>query len=241
MALTGLFLCVFLVVHLMGNLQLFKHDDGFAFNHYSQFMTGNPLIKIVSYITYFAILYHAFKGLIMTMNNRKARPVKYQVDGGWANSHWTSRNMGILGTVLLVFIVIHMIDFWYEFKFGNLPTKKYIQYDIGGELKNMEFSGEKFQARVKASLGQINDFTTLEYKDLYKEVYATFDKWWYVLLYTISMFAVAFHLWHGFKSAFQSLGISHPAWNKTIKLVGYGFAVIVPLGFALIPLIIFFS
>src|SRR5438477_12369983 len=112
MALTGLFLCLFLVVHVSGNLQLFKNDSGLAFNQYSVFMTTNPLIKAISYILYATILYHAYKGLVLAWKNQKARPVKYAAFDGKANSPWASRNMGILGTIILVFIIIHMNDFW---------------------------------------------------------------------------------------------------------------------------------
>ncbi|MBN8702836.1 MAG: succinate dehydrogenase cytochrome b subunit [Bacteroidetes bacterium] len=122
MSLTGIFLCTFLVVHLIGNLQLFNNDGGVAFNKYSVFMTTFPPIKIISYLLYTSILLHAIFGLVITMANRKARPVKYAVNRPQDNSAWASRNMGILGTVLFVFIVVHMGDFWYEYKFGKIPT-----------------------------------------------------------------------------------------------------------------------
>ena len=241
MALTGLFLCLFLVVHLIGNFQLLKDDYGFAFNSYSKFMTTFPLIKVVSYANYVAILFHAVKGISLVFKNREARKSKYVVDGSWANSHWTSRYMGILGTIILVFLVIHMSNFWYEMKFGHLPEQKYIHYEVNGVAKVEPYSEDFFNKVTPEVKEQINFIRVEVYKDLFKTVNATFTQWWYVLLYVVSMLAIGFHLWHGFKSAFQSLGINHPAYNKGIQTLGYGFAVLVPLAFALIPLIIFFA
>jgi succinate dehydrogenase / fumarate reductase cytochrome b subunit len=115
MALTGLFLCTFLVVHLIGNLQLLKADGGQSFNLYAKFMTSNPLIKTTSYLLYASILGHAIWGLLLTLKNKKARPVGYYASNN--ASTWNSRNMGILGTIVLAFIVGHMGDFWWEYKF----------------------------------------------------------------------------------------------------------------------------
>lgn len=209
MALSGLFLCLFLVGHLVGNLQLLIPDQAAAqeqFNFYAKFMTTNPAVKILSYLTYFSILYHAFKGLMLTIQNRKARPVDYAVKKRAANSHWTSRSMGVLGTLILVFIIVHMGDFWREMHFEMQPSY---------QLKNGEMV-----------------------KDLYSEVIEAFQNPLYVLLYVASMFAVGFHLWHGFKSAFQSLGLGQPTLAALIQKLGYGFAIIVPLLFAIIPIFI---
>ena len=80
MALTGLFLCTFLIGHLAGNLQLiFKvgEEGRRAFNEYAYFMQHNIFIKILSYVTYLSILFHAIDGLMLAVQNKKARPVKY--------------------------------------------------------------------------------------------------------------------------------------------------------------------
>jgi succinate dehydrogenase / fumarate reductase, cytochrome b subunit len=125
MAATGLFLCTFLIVHVAGNLQLFKGDGGRAFNEYSYFMTHNPLIMTISYLLYTSIIVHALMALILTRHNNDSRPVKYAYTKPEANSPWSSRNMGILGTILLVFIILHMRTFWYEMHFGSVPTAEY--------------------------------------------------------------------------------------------------------------------
>ncbi|WP_460983803.1 succinate dehydrogenase cytochrome b subunit [Spirosoma fluminis] len=125
MSLTGLFLSSFLIVHMAGNLQLFKGDNGRAFNEYTYFMTHNPLIITISYLLYTSILVHALMAWILTRHNQESRPVKYAYARPDANSPWSSRNMGILGTVILVFIVIHMRTFWYEMHFGAVPMAEY--------------------------------------------------------------------------------------------------------------------
>ncbi len=125
MSLTGLFLCSFLIVHLLGNLQLFKSDGGQAFNEYSHFMTHNPLISTIAYLLYASIIIHALMAFILTQHNRASRPVQYAYSKPEANSIWSSRNMGALGTLLLIFIVIHMRQFWYETQFGHLDPIVY--------------------------------------------------------------------------------------------------------------------
>jgi succinate dehydrogenase / fumarate reductase cytochrome b subunit len=80
-----------------------------------------------------------------------------------------------------------------------------------------------------------------EVKDLYTLVALWFDKGWYVGLYVICMLGLAFHLWHGFASAFQTLGLNHVKYNPLIKFVGRTFAIIVPALFALIPVWMYLS
>ena len=109
MSLTGLFLCLYLVIHVAGNLQLFFNDGGEAFNTYAHFMTSNPLIKVVAWATKITILLHAFIGLYLWYINRQAKGVRNKVAN--KSSSWSSRNMAFLGTVLLAFIVIHLNDF----------------------------------------------------------------------------------------------------------------------------------
>lgn len=242
MSLTGLFLCTFLVVHMLGNLQLFYQDAGLSFNKYAVFMTTNPLIKTVSYLLYFTILFHAFKGLYLAYKNQKARPVRYAVYNGAGNSHWTSRNMGILGTIILVFIVVHMSDFWYEYKFGHVPYTRYVTDLTTGKLIQVENMPETFTmaTKMEESIDGFNKITII--KNLYLEVSEEFKNLPLVLLYIASMFAVSFHLYHGFKSAFQSLGLNHRKYNGLINFLGiWVFSIAIPLSFAAMPVYFFFK
>jgi succinate dehydrogenase / fumarate reductase, cytochrome b subunit len=207
MALTGLFLILFLVVHLIGNLQLLKSDEGQSFNIYAQFMTTNPLIVVISYVNYAFILIHIIWSIILTRRNRRARgPEGYAMNRN--SSHWTSRNMGILGTFIFIFLVIHLRSFWYEMHWGGIPTATY--------------DGE-------------------QYKNLYAVVDKAYADIWFVVLYVVSMALLAFHLFHGFGSAFQTLGWNHVKYNPLIKFVGVAFAIVVPALFALIPVYMYMN
>ena len=203
MSLTGLFLITFLVVHASGNALLFKEDGGEAFNLYAQFMTTNPLIKIASYVLYTGIILHVIYALILSVYNKNARPVGYAVAHSEQNSSWKSRNMGILGTIVLIFLVIHLRSFWYEMKFGEVPTVNYAGVEV---------------------------------RDLYSIMMAAFSEWWYALLYVVAMVGLAFHLSHGFWSAFQTLGLQHKKYSPLIKGAGLIFAIAVPLLFASMPI-----
>jgi succinate dehydrogenase / fumarate reductase cytochrome b subunit len=119
MALTGLFLCLFLVGHLAGNLQLLMPDSRLQFNQYALFMTSNPIVKILSYVTYISILFHAIDGIILTVQNKKARPIGYAKSDAGANSSLPSRSMAVLGTLILVFIATHMVNFWARMHFDE--------------------------------------------------------------------------------------------------------------------------
>ena len=96
MALTGLFLCLFLSGHLAGNLQLLVPDNALNFNKYALFMTSNPAVKILSYLTYISILFHAIDGIMLAFQNKAARPIGYAKNNPSANSPWASRNMAVL-------------------------------------------------------------------------------------------------------------------------------------------------
>lgn len=205
MSATGLFLCTFLIGHLVGNLQLLLPPDEalVVFNEYARFMTTNPLIKILSYLTYFSILFHAIDGILLVIQNKKARPVQYAYNKPSANSSWASRNMGLLGAVVLFFIIVHMRSFWYEMHFGSIAL------DVNGN------------------------------KDLYTITTAAFQELWYVVMYVLCMIAIAFHLSHGFASAFQSIGANHAKYTPVIKKVGAAFGILIPLAFAIIPVFLY--
>lgn len=133
MALTGLFLILFLTGHVSGNLLLFQSDGGQAFNIYAKFMTTNPAVKLLSYVTYISIIGHVIYSIFLTRANKSARPVDYTNSNSSKSSSTASRNMGILGTIILIFLVIHMQTFWYQMHWGEVP---FVTYD-GEEYKDL--------------------------------------------------------------------------------------------------------
>ncbi|WP_338768333.1 succinate dehydrogenase cytochrome b subunit [Bernardetia sp. ABR2-2B] len=206
MSLTGLFLVTFLIVHMSGNFQLLNPDvlaASESFNIYAVFMTTFPLIKITSYLLYGSIALHALVALFLTLQNKKARPTGYAITGS-AEKSWASRNMGILGSILLAFIIMHMAQFW-------------SRYHFGGELPVMDIDG-------------------YAYKNLYALVATTFSVWWFSILYLISMLAVGMHLWHGFQSGFQTLGLQHKKYTPLISAASKGLAILFIVGFSSMPL-----
>src|SRR6187455_3060428 len=98
MALTGLFLFLFLLEHLYGNLLLYKIDEGRAYNDYAEWLTGNMLIRTIEYVLFAGFIIHSLDALFLTYSNRKARSVGYSVSHQSQNSSWFSRNMGLTGT-----------------------------------------------------------------------------------------------------------------------------------------------
>jgi succinate dehydrogenase / fumarate reductase cytochrome b subunit len=124
MAFTGLFLCFFLVIHLAGNLQLLLPPEKaqIQYNHYSELLSHNILIKLVSYLLYASIVAHAVLSLFLTLKSREVNGAqKYAYDQRKAASPWQARNMGFLGALLLAFLIFHMANFWYPYKFGAIP------------------------------------------------------------------------------------------------------------------------
>jgi succinate dehydrogenase / fumarate reductase cytochrome b subunit len=133
MSLTGIFLILFLPVHLIGNLQLLNQDSGISFNLYAYFMTHNPLIKAVSYLLYFSILLHTIQGILLWRKNRIARgSVSYAVKAlrGKDTNVKAASNMAWLGIIILVFILIHLYQFWLQMKLGNVPLVSIEEWNI---------------------------------------------------------------------------------------------------------------
>lgn len=279
MALTGLFLCLFLVGHLLGNLQLIiktGEEGKLAFNQYAYFMTHNPFVKVLSYVTYFSILFHAIDGIMLTIQNKKARPINYAYNKPGTNSRFASRQMAVLGSIILIFIVLHMQNFWWKMKYASEPMPLHKVY-VTDPQSNQEqalyitqtdnfFPASAFEtnpmgeAQMEIKNGtefynkQVNIKMGEGYKDLHSVVMAFFGQnkskegiptnsyaGIAVALYVLSMIVLAYHLMHGFASAFQSLGLNNSAYKKGIKQFGNAFAIIISAAFALIPLIIFFT
>lgn len=151
MALTGLFLCLFLVGHLAGNLQLITNmgiEGKRAFNEYAYFMGTNPLIKVMAYLTYISILFHAIDGILLTIQNRKARPVRYAHEKANANSKWYSRSMAVLGSLVLIFIVLHMQNFWWKAKYSDTPMPAHKEVGYAPEVNATQTAIEDAEKEV---------------------------------------------------------------------------------------------
>ena len=204
MSLTGIFLILFLVVHLSGNFKLFYNDGGEAFNHYTDFMSHNPLIQTVAKGLYLLIIVHTIQGILIAIQNRKAKGQRYKIQRT-QKAPWASRSMALLGVLIFAFLMLHMGDFWLKLKMQKAEMVTYTGLDHSIE-------------------------------NAYALVQMSFSKLWIVICYLIGCLALGFHLWHGFQSAFQTLGINHKKYTPIINFVGKLYSVLVPLGFASMPL-----
>lgn len=119
MALTGFLLCSFLVVHVGGNLLLFSGDGGHAFDAYAEFLPSLLVIRIVEWLFFALFLLHIFLGTILWFRNRSARPTKYEANRPKENSTLTSRIMFLTGSIVALFLVIHLTTFWVPARFGG--------------------------------------------------------------------------------------------------------------------------
>ena len=209
MAITGLFIIFFLVIHLAGNLILVLPDSFFPiefwggvanqhdmYNAYSHFLVHFWLITLVAWVLYIAIILHVIDALLITLNNRNAKGEKYAVTDT-STSSWYSRNMGVLGTVIGVFLVIHMAQFWLQYKVLKIEH------------------------------------------DLYDLVLATMKQWWFVLIYELGIIALGFHIVHGIESAHRSLGIYPKKVMRVIKYIALCFGLLMAVLYAIIPIILY--
>lgn len=123
MAITGLFLSFFLIIHLLGNLQLLlpAEEAQLRYNSYSQLLGGNILVKLIGYILYLCIILHTLDAIYLSVKRKKANGSSHPYARRGRESTWYSQNMMALGIIIFIFLVIHFKDFWYHYKFGQLP------------------------------------------------------------------------------------------------------------------------
>eukprot|EP01012_Entosiphon_sulcatum_P008620 TRINITY_DN14730_c0_g1_i1.p2 TRINITY_DN14730_c0_g1~~TRINITY_DN14730_c0_g1_i1.p2 ORF type:complete len:223 (-),score=28.48 TRINITY_DN14730_c0_g1_i1:888-1556(-) len=198
MSLTGLFLILFLLVHCYVNAMIFYNDGGEKFTEAAHFMGTNVVIRITEIGLFAFLILHIVQGLSLWMQNRKRRNTRYAVNAGNATSKWYSRSMGILGTLILLFLILHIRAFW--------APNRFSQTTGNGEL------------------------------DLYGMMRDAFQSLPVVIIYIFGCISLAWHLVHGFFSAFQTLGLAMNKYKGIIKSVGVAFSIIIPLIFILMPL-----
>ncbi len=205
MSISGLFLVMFLLVHLTVNLMLLV-DEGETFNKAAHFMATNPAIKIIEPLLAFGFIFHILFSGYLYIRNRKARPVQYAVSATDGLSTWASKNMLILGSTILIFMVLHIANFFWKMRFGDVPT---ISYD--GGITYMQ-----------------------DAYPLVSGLFINF--WWYDVIYIVSAILLGLHLSHGFWSAFQTIGWNNQKWINRLKTAAYIFAAVIASGFSIIPL-----
>ena len=212
MALTGLFLISFLVIHVGINSCIYNDlyffdptDDGKMFNRAAHFMGSSYVIRIIEIGLFIGFLIHIIQGYVLEIQNRQRRGVGYKVKMGTRGSTWQSKSMGLLGTLIFLFLIMHISHFWVHSRVTqDLPEREYIP---GG-------------AKVA---------------DLFSRMVDIFQNKWIVILYVIACISLAWHLVHGFQAAFRTMGVHNQKYMGIIKVTGIGFSILVPLLFALMP------
>jgi succinate dehydrogenase / fumarate reductase cytochrome b subunit len=137
MGLTGLFLITFLLVHAGVNSCIFVNDNGETFNAAAHFMSHNWVVRIMELGLFAGLILHIIQGLMLWKQNMAARPVKYNQSDAGQNSKWYSRSMGLLGTLLLFFLIIHISKFFLDTKialYGNGDAEHNLYYSMKEEF-----------------------------------------------------------------------------------------------------------
>jgi succinate dehydrogenase / fumarate reductase cytochrome b subunit len=200
MAIAGLFLITFLMVHLGINLCLLRNDGGEWFTAAATFMSTNYIVKVFEVFLFLGFILHIILGVILQIQNWMARPQRYKVEG-FSHTSFFSKYMIHTGVIIFIFLVIHMTNFYFV-KLG------FVEIPEGAADKH----------------------------DFYTMAGLLFGDKSYAIIYVIFMAILGFHLNHAFQSAFQSLGLNHSRYMPAIRLVGHLYSIVVPLGFAVIPI-----
>lgn len=207
---TGLGLCIFIVIHLAGNATLLT-GNAEAFNAYSHFLLSTGiLIYLAEFGLVAFFLFHMITAVTVWWDKQIARPTGYKLNaaaGYPSKKTISSRTMIYTGLIMLIFTVVHLITF----KYGPGIAEGYVM-DIEGVMV----------------------------RDLYRLTVEIFSKPAYVIGYVVAMALLGFHLRHGFWSAFQSLGVNHPRYTPIIYGFALLFAVVMAVGFLGLPIILYF-
>ncbi len=216
MSVSGLFLILFLFVHLMLNSFLLLDkalgfETGQLFNAGVHFMGTNPLIKVIEPVLALGFIVHIIYSIILTVQNMKARgPQRYASGKKTSGVEWASQNMLVLGIVIFSFLVVHIFNFYMKMK-GILPW----------EPAEVEFPFFGLTAKGEDAYAMVNE---------------TFKSLPIVLIYIVGSLGLAFHLSHGFWSGFQTIGWNNTKWMPRLKGISNIVAIILGGGFALIAL-----
>lgn len=204
MALAGLFLITFLVLHLSINLLLLSNDSGAAYLTAVEFMTTNPVIKFMEIFLLAGFVIHILMGVTIQIQNWMARPKRYKIEG-FSHLSFFSKYMIHTGAIIFIFLVIHFSNFYF------------------------------------VKLGWVQPPAGVPQHDFYQMAILLFGQRFYSILYVVLMVFLGFHLHHAFQSAFQTLGLSHTKYTPFIKAVSTIYSIVVPLGFACIPMYFLFA
>jgi len=211
MSLTGLFLVSFLCVHLTLNLFLTFDDSGDMYNIAAHFMATNPFIRILEPVLALGFVIHIIWSGWITLENMRARPKGYDAGDSLLKWYAPSKNMFILGGLVLIFLVIHIMNFWWKMKVSGDPLLTEIHVHSAGVSTEMENAYALVSNLFMSSM-------------------------FYNVVYILGAVFLGLHLSHGFWSAFHTIGLNNSVWMKRLKFLSNLLAVVFTVGYAYIPL-----
>jgi succinate dehydrogenase / fumarate reductase, cytochrome b subunit len=219
MGATGLFFISFLIVHAGINATIFYNDGGDTFNSWAHFMGSNLFIRTAEIGLMAFLVLHIYQGLALWRQNVKARPVKYAVVKSDGKSKWYSKTMGLLGTLILLFLILHFYHFWVPSRFGGIASVT--------PLAETTLSA---------------DYNNKAVHNLFAEMVNVFNgNLIVVIIYVLGCISLCWHLLHGFQSAFQTFGVSHKRYTPVIKTAGVVYSVAISALFAAMPVAMYFG
>ena len=207
MSLAGIFLIVFLLVHMGINLLVVIFEDPMVYNKAAHIMSTNILIKIFEIILFGGFLLHIIYALILQTQNWIARPSRYN-KANYSNTSFFSKFMIHTAVITLIFLVIHFMDFYIKAKFGHAA-----EIMVDG----------------------------VAYHDLASEIVDKFKVLPFVIFYIAAFVFLGFHLFHGFQSAFKTLGMDNRKYTPVIQVLSILYCTLVVAGYSIIPVLIYFS
>ena len=285
----GAFLLLFLPMHMGLNLCILREDGGEWYRNVCHFMGTNWIVKIFEVILILSVLVHVVVAILLTIENKKARPVGYAV-ASKTKTHAGSKWMIYTGGVVFAFLVIHFINFYFV-KFGIVVADDSDTYtievediqthlndkvtDIQEQVMNGKLSQEAAQEKMmelqleympflqimqtgqpseklskdseelitltkeEVALYAGKDFTEYE-PDFYTMCKKLFANKTYTLIYLLALVVLGIHLFHAINSIFQTFGLNHKKYNTAIEYLAAIYAIVVPVGFAIVPLFVLF-
>lgn len=260
-ALFASFLLIFLLFHMTANLFILAKDGGDAYSAFCHFMGTNVFVKVFEVILFGCLVLHLCLASYLWFQNRRNRPVGYKKPSRTKTGKG-SKLMMITGSLLLVCIVFHFYDFYFvklNFVEGTymVKTEDFMVNDPNQEVSEeaqMVFMNLLNEGKASKDMQWIRQISTEERDilqqafpeaefepDFYHMARQKFNVWHIVLCYLLFFAIVGIHIRHGFQSAFQTFGLNHYKYSRLIEILGVVYTWVVILGFAVVPLGVFFG
>lgn len=216
MSVTGCFLVLFILFHMSMNITLLFSPE--AYNMVCEFLGANWYALVGTVILVAGIAIHFIYALMLTVDNYRARgKQRYAVTVKEKGVEWASKNMLLLGWIIIAGLALHLVHFWSKMQLVELAHAHYFTPEIDG---------------TATVINPANGALLVAY---------TFSKWYNVVIYIVWLAALWFHLTHGVWSMFQSVGWANDTWYPRLKCIAKIAATVVLLGFAVVLILMWLN